>query len=166
MGQDTVLSMTIGAVWRIGILLKVGLAVPAFEIVFSDLGVTVGAVRSSDSLTWTMFLRIDISVTLHTWNISMHRILNVLLVDRHGNLLSFNSLDYILFFVTDKTFLVGRAQHQAFSFQFVGMMAVGASRYGPRFLFPELAFNDLDMDFFNSGMAFGACAGHISSRDS
>jgi hypothetical protein len=45
------------------------------------------------------------------------------------------------------------------------LMTVGTCRYGPWLLFPEFALDDLDVHFFDPGMAFGACVGDIASGD-
>jgi hypothetical protein len=44
----------------------------------------------------------------------------------------------------------------------MGMMTVSACRNSPGFLFPELSFDDLEMNLFNPGMTFGACGGDVS----
>jgi hypothetical protein len=96
-----VFAMAVCAVRCVGIFLEIGLAVSALEIIFGDLGVTVGAVRFSDSLAWPMFLRINVRVTLDTRYVSMCRILNVLFVDCQRNLLAIHCLEHVIFFVAD-----------------------------------------------------------------
>ena len=64
--------------------------------------------------------------------------------------------------MADEAFPVRGPENQAFSFQFVGVVTVSTSWYGSGFLFPEFALNDLDMNFFNSGMAFGAGFGYVT----
>jgi len=100
-----------------------------------------------------------------TGNISMGRILNILSVDCHGDLFSFDSFEHIVFVMTDETFPVGRTEDQRLSFEFVGEMTIGAGRYGPGLLFPEFTLDDLDMDLFNPGVAFGTGSGNISCRN-
>jgi hypothetical protein len=112
-----------------------------------------------------MSLGINVRMAFHTGNVPVYGILDIFPVDGHGYLLSFYSLEDILFFVTGETFSIGSSEYQAFAFQPVGMMTVGAGRNGSGFLFPELALNDFDMHFFDSGMAFGAGRSDVSGRN-
>jgi len=165
MRKNFVFPVAVGAVGRVGVLLKVGLSMAAFEIIVGDLGVAVGAVCSACCLAGTVSLRVDVGMAFHAGNIAMHRILNILLVDRHGDLLFLDGFEHIVFLMTDKAFPVSCAKHQGFSLKLVWMVTVGAGRYGTGFSFPELSLDDFEMDFFNPGMAFGACCGDVQRRD-
>ena len=71
----------------------------ALEIIFCNLGVTVGTIDPPDSFAWSVFLRIDIRMALDTRDVFVCRILDVIFVDSKRNLLAFYGFKNIGFFM-------------------------------------------------------------------
>ena len=111
-GPDLVLAVAVGAVRRFGLLLEIGLAVVALEILLGDLGVAARAVHSADGLAGAGPPGIDVRVALHAGDVAVDGSLEVLLDDRQGNGLAVHDLVDIGFLVALQAFAVGRAHHQ------------------------------------------------------
>lgn len=159
--HDLVFAVTIRAIRRLGGLLHIVLTVSAIEIIFGGLRMTIGAIHPTGRFAGTAPLRVDVGMTLHAGNISMHGVLDVLFQDGQGDLLAFRDLVNVRFFVAPQTFPVGRAQNQPGPFDFMGMMAIGTGGDCADFFFPELPFDDLDVDFFDPGVALSAGPGDV-----
>jgi len=71
-------SMAICTIGRFWVLLHVPLPMIAVEVIFSDLSMTVGAVHPAGRLTGAVPPGVDIRMTLHAGNISVHGILDIL----------------------------------------------------------------------------------------
>src|SRR4030066_468389 len=67
--------------------------------------------------------------------------------------------------VAFQTFAVGSAQDQARPLDSMGMMAIGTSRDRPDLLFPQLPFDDLDVDLFDPGVTLSTGRGDVLRRN-
>jgi hypothetical protein len=164
MGERGVPSMAVRTVRRIGILLDISFSVIALKVIFSDLGMTIGAVHSSCGFARPMSLRIDIRVALDTGNIPVNGVLYVFFTNGHGNGLSLDCFYYILFLVTFEAFTVRCAEDKACPSNRMGSVTISAGRNGSRLLFPQFSFDDFHMHFFDTGVALCAGGGYIAHR--
>ena len=69
--------VAVGAIRGIRVLLEICLSMTALEIIFGDLGMTVGAINPACCFTGTVFLRADVRMTLDAGDVFMCRILDV-----------------------------------------------------------------------------------------
>jgi hypothetical protein len=158
--------MTIRAIRRIGILLDIGYAMAALEIILCHLGMTVGTVHLPGSFTRAMPLGIDVCVAFNARNISVFGILYFLFMDGHRYLIPVNSFVHIILFVTFQTFAIRGPEDQAGSTYRMRPMTVCASRDCAWFCFPKFSSYYFCVDLFDPGMTLGTGRSDIAGRNS
>ena len=163
--HNLMFSMAICTIGRFWILLDVPLPMIAVEVIFSDLSMTVGAVHPARRLTGAVPPGVDIRMTLHAGNISVHGILDILFQNSERNLLANRDLMKVRLLVAFQAFAVGSAQDQARPPDLMRMVAIGTRRDRPHLLFPKFPLDDFDMDFFDPGVTLSTGLGDVLRRD-
>src|SRR4030043_504131 len=135
--HNLMFSMAICTIGRFWILLDVPLPMIAVEVIFSDLSMTVGAVHPACRLTGAVPPGVDIRMTLHAGNISVHGILDILFQNSERNLLANRDLMKVRLLVAFQAFAVGSAQDQARPPDLMRMGAIGTRRDRPPPLSPK-----------------------------
>jgi hypothetical protein len=165
MRLDIMLSVAVNAVGCVGFFLKKGLTMPAFKIVFGNLGMAVRTVHLLGSLTGPLNARCHIYVALHAGSVLVDGILDHVFIHGQRDRLPVDNLMDVFLFMTFQTLTVSRPHYDRGPSNGMRLMADGAGRHGAGFRFPELSLDDLDMHLFDAGVTGHAGVSDVPGRD-